>query len=121
MSKEIELPSGNKVVLKDPNTLLMRDRKIALKATEGTKGLAMVAAFNEGLIAAMIESWSFDLLPPSVSLASLEQLTPKDFQALTKECEVAATVLFPDTEYSEDADNDPKALITNLEGLEMFG
>jgi hypothetical protein len=121
MSKEIALPSGHKVVLKDPEQLLMRDRKLALKATEGKKGMMMIAAFNEGLIAAMVESWSFDLIPPSINLDSLEQLNPKDFQMLTKECEVAAQYLFPETSESEATDMDPKALIANLEGLEMFG
>lgn len=121
MSKEIALPSGHKVILKDPETLLMRDRKLALKATEGTKGMMMVAAFNEGLIAAMVESWSFDLIPPSVSLDSLGHLTPKDFQVLTDECQIAATYLFPETSQSEAGELDPKVLTANLEGLEMFG
>lgn len=103
--KEIKLPSGNTVKLRDPKSLKVKDRKKVLRAagmedTAVAQGLSVI----DGLIAMMVEEWSFDLLPPSVDIKSLDELDIPDYDALSKEAESARNVLFPS--FADDSDPD---------------
>ena len=75
MSKTITLPSGNTAVLRDPSTLRVKDRKKVVAAANGQEGLLQAMSMTDGLIAVLIESWSFDLIIPSIHLASLDELS----------------------------------------------
>jgi hypothetical protein len=76
MSKKITLPSGATVTLKDPQNLRVKDRKRVLKSAETEGGdLSRALALGDALVAMLVESWSFDLLPPSVKMESLDELT----------------------------------------------
>jgi hypothetical protein len=112
MSKEITLPSGNTVKLRDPATLLKKDRdKVLAIASEQENSGMQAVAMIDGLVAISVIEWSFDLIPPAIRIASLGELTPRDFQVLADEAMKAQDYLFPDiTEGNQD---DPKASTAN--------
>jgi hypothetical protein len=112
MSKEITLPSGNTVKLRDPETLLKKDRdKVLQVASEHeTPGMQAVALID-GLVAVSVVEWSFDLIPPAIRLASLGELTPRDYQVLSDEAMKAQDYLFPDM--GADKQDDPKVNTAN--------
>jgi hypothetical protein len=49
------------------------------------EGLLQAMSIIDGLIAILVEEWSFDMLPPAVSIKSLEELTMADYDALSAE------------------------------------
>ena len=95
MSKSITLPSGNTVVLRDPSTLRVKDRKKVFQAASGQEGILQAMSMVDGLIAVLVESWSFDLMIPSVHLASIDELTMADYDALAAHIAEAQDALFP--------------------------
>ena len=110
MSNTIKLPSGNTVVLKDLSTLKVGDRKRVIKATDKQEGdLSKAMALGDALIAMMIESWSFDLILPSVRLESLDELSMADYDALGKATEGVQNSLFPTLADTPANEADPKA------------
>lgn len=114
MQKEIKLPSGATVTLKDPSKLLIKDRKKIIKASDSVEGeMSSAIALGEALISVMVEEWSFDLLPPSVKADSLDALTPTDYDALQEACSEAQEFLFPKLSKTPEADADPKVVIDN--------
>ncbi len=114
MSKEITLPSGNTVKLRDPKTLLKKDRDKVLSLAGNADNETMQAvAIQDGIIAVSVVEWSFDLIPPSIRLASLGELTPKDYQALINATANAQEYLFPTLDATEASEQDPKADTAN--------
>ena len=112
MSKVITLPSGATVKLRDPATLLMKDRNKVLSVANEQEGMMQAVALQNGLIAVMVVEWSFDLIPPSIKLNSLDELTPLDYTALSEEAIKAQDYLFPNiTEGNQD---DPKVITANF-------
>lgn len=112
MSQTVTLPSGATVKLRDPSTLLMKDRNKIMEIANKQEDILQAMAIQNGLIAVMVLEWSFDLIPPSVRIASLEELTPKDFDALAKFVEPAADFLFPAIA-DDSGKDDPKASTAN--------
>lgn len=112
MSKEITLPSGATVKLRDPETLLMKDRnKVMEQAGKAENDVAQAIALQSGIISVAVLEWSFDLIPPNVRPASLEELSPRDFDALAKAVDHYPDFLFPNL--TEDGKQDPKASTAN--------
>lgn len=112
MSQVITLPSGATVKLRDPATLLMKDRNKIMELANKQEDMLQAMAIQNGLIAVSVLEWSFDLIPPSVRPASLDELTPRDYDALAKAVEPAAGYLFP--AINDDSEkNDPKANTAN--------
>jgi hypothetical protein len=108
-SSKITLPSGATVTLKDPSTLRVKDRNRVIKAGDGLTGdVSKGIAFNEALLAVIIEDWSFDLIVPSVKPESLEELEIADYDALTKATEDISSILFPTLAKTEKSEADPK-------------
>lgn len=107
MSKVITLPSGATATLRDPKTLLMKDRNKVMELASKQDGLMQAVAIQNGLISVLVTEWSYDLIPPSIKIDSLGELTPLDYEALASEAEKAQTYLFPSIS-PEDA-QDPKA------------
>ena len=107
MSKVITLPSGATATLRDPKTLLMKDRNRVMELASKHEGLLQAVAIQNGLISVLITEWSFDLIPPSIKIDSLGELTPADYEALAVEAEKAQSCLFPSI--SEGDAQDPKA------------
>lgn len=112
MSKEITLPSGATVKLRDPKTLLMKDRNKVLALANEQEGLMQAVALQNGLISVMVVEWSLDLIPPSVKITSLDELTPGDYDALATEAATAQDYLFPSI--TEASALDPKANTANF-------
>jgi hypothetical protein len=112
MSKEVTLPSGHTVKLRDPETLLMKDRnKVMEQASKTDTDVMQAVAITNGLIAISVIEWSFDLIPPNVRIASLEELTPKDYDFLATQVDEAAKYLFPNL--TPEGKDDPKASTAN--------
>jgi hypothetical protein len=112
MSKEVTLPSGATVKLRDPATLLMKDRnKVMEFAGKAENDVEQAMAIVNGMIAVMVIEWSFDLIPPSIKPTSLGELTPKDYDTLAAEVDEAANYLFPNL--TSEGKNDPKASTAN--------
>lgn len=114
MNKTITLPSGATVELKNPETLLKKDRDKVLAIANEQEGVMQAVAIQDGIIAVSVLSWSFDLIPPSIKITSLGELTPKDYQALITATADAQEYLFPILDASG-ADN-PKADTANFNG-----
>ena len=96
MSQQISLPSGNTVVLRDPTTLTHGDRKKMFAAASNQEGLLQNLSMIDGLIAILIKEWTFDMIIPSIHLASLDKLSIADYDALAKAAQDAQNVVFPD-------------------------
>lgn len=99
MSKTITLPSGATVEMREPQTLLKKDRdKVLSIASEHEEGLMQAVAMQDGFIAVSVLNWSFDLVPPNIKITSLGELTLVDYQALADEAIKAQDYLFPTIE-----------------------
>ena len=110
----ITLPSGATVTLKDPSLLRVKDRNKVIAAGDPVTGdVSKGIAFTEALLAAVIESWSFDFLPPSVKIESLGELTIADYDFLVEESADITAVLFPALAKKEDGKIDPKVPTDN--------
>jgi hypothetical protein len=109
MSKEIKLPSGNSATLKDVSLLKHKDRKkVLLSVGNDDIGIATGLKIIDGLLAMLIEEWTFDYIIPSVKLASLDELSIADYDALAKEAEEAQKQLFPRFGQDDGDLNNPK-------------
>ena len=114
MSKEITLPSGATVRMRDPQSLLKKDRdKVSQIASEAKNDLMRAIAMQDGFIVVSVLEWSFDLVPPNIRLESLGELTPKDYDALAEEALKAAEFLFPSVDETKENIDNPKADTAN--------
>jgi hypothetical protein len=112
MSREVTLPSGATVKLRDPATLLMKDRnKVMEFAGKAENDVMQAIAIANGMIAVSVIEWSFDLIPPSIRLASLDELTPTDYDFLVAQVDEVANYLFPNL--TAEGKDDPKASTAN--------
>jgi len=114
MSKQIKLPSGATVKLKDPSLLRVKDRKKIMKASDSVEGeLSRALQLSDALIAMLIEEWSFDYIIPSVKIDSLDELEIADYDSLVEATKEAQTALFPSIAQNDKNEADPKADTTN--------
>lgn len=111
MSNTVKLPSGATVELKNPEHLLKRDRDKVLANANGADGVMQAIALQDGIIAVSVLNWSFDLIPPSIRISSLDELNPRDYEALIKATQPAQEFLFPN--FDAGATDDPKATTAN--------
>jgi len=110
MSTTVKLPSGATVVLKDPSLLRVKDRKAVIKASESAEGdLSKALVLGDALIAMLVESWSFDLIPPAIKLESLDELEIPDYDALVEATKEAQGKLFPNVGKTPENEQNPKA------------
>jgi hypothetical protein len=70
--KTITLPSGATATFRDPSTLRVKDRKKVLRAANDEQGLMQALSIVDGLIAILIEEWSFDMMLPSIKVSVLD-------------------------------------------------
>ena len=105
--KVITLPSGATVTLRDPETLRVKDRKkVFQNASKADEGIMQALSLTDGLIAILVEEWSLDLIIPSVRIASIDELTMPDYDALVEETKEAQKALFPQVAQTEEAEKD---------------
>ena len=110
MAKVITLPSGNTVTLRDPKTLRVKDRTKVFEAAANDEGALAALSMTNGLIAVMVQEWSFDLIIPSVSIKSLQELEIPDYDKIAIEVNKAQSILFPDFTNDEDTDSPKDSL-----------
>ena len=100
-SKKLTLPSGATVELRDPTTLRVKDRKQVYRAASGEEGIMQALSLVDGLIAVLIQSWSFELIIPSIRIQSLDELEMPDYDLLAAEATDAQKILFPSVTKTE--------------------
>lgn len=112
--KTITLPSGATVTLRDPETLRVKDRKkVFQNASKADEGIMQALSLTDGLIAILVEEWSLDLIIPSVRIASIDELTMPDYDALVEETKDAQKALFPKTAQTEETEKDAESPFGN--------
>lgn len=118
MAKQIKLPSGATVMLKDATDLRVKDRKNVMKIADSAPGgdLAKALALSDGLVAMLVISWSFDLPVPSEKLDSVDELSMADYDALVEATKEAQKALFPSLGDTPENEADPKAITENSKG-----
>jgi hypothetical protein len=109
MSEIIKLPSGATAKIKDATTLRVKDRKRVFAAANGQEGIMQALSLTDGLIACLVEEWSFDLLPPAIKIESLDELEMADYDALAEYAQKAQEVIFPSIAKTLETEADPKA------------
>lgn len=108
MSKTVVLPvSGATVVLRDAESLKVKDRNRVMRSIGDAEGLAAGLSMADGLLAVLIESWSLDLMIPSVSIDSLGEMEMADYDLLLEEARSAIKVLFPQFGDTMEAQQNP--------------
>jgi hypothetical protein len=117
MSKIITLPSGNTVTWRDPSTLRVKDRRKVVEAANGQEGLLVALSMTDGLIAVLVEQWSFDLLLPSLQLSSLGELTIPDYDVLAEEAGKAQKFIFTEFDNTPENESNPDSPLDNSAGL----
>lgn len=111
MSNKIELPSGGWAMLRDPKTLKHADRQKLYKGLDSnTPSLERGMIVADRLVALLVESWSFELIPPSIRFESIGELDVEDYDVLSKEAEAAGKKLFPSMAKTLESEADPKAI-----------
>jgi hypothetical protein len=118
MSKEITLPSGATVKIRDLKTLKQKDRMRLFPENESQEGNPAYRGYKmfDNTIAVIVEDWSFELVIPSIKSDILGELDVADYDALTEEAKIALEVLFPKTAKTLEAESDPKAPTDNSKG-----
>jgi hypothetical protein len=111
----INLPSGATVTLRDPKTIKSGERDKALRGLNLTDDNQLDTIFDLTwrVASVLIESWSFDLIPPSIKPESLDELTLEDADALRGEIVPFIEQLMPKFDRTEKAAADPKAPTDN--------
>jgi hypothetical protein len=93
-NKTIKLPSGKEVNWRDIADLKQKDRSRIIRGADGTDDISRGMSIIEQVIAVMVESWTLDLLPPSVRIDSLGELSLPDYDTLQVEAQEVLTQLF---------------------------
>jgi hypothetical protein len=111
----INLPSGATVTLRDPRTIKSGERDKALRGLNLSDDNQLDTIFDLTwrVASVLIESWSFDLIPPSIKIESLDELTLEDADVLREEIVPFIEKLIPKFTRTEQAAADPKAPTDN--------
>ena len=104
--KLIKLNNGNWAVFKDVNTLRVKDRKKVFKNADNQTGIMQALSLVDGILAILIKEWSFDMPIPMFKVATLDELSMADYDALSLEAAEAQKVLFPKVAETEESKAD---------------
>ena len=104
--KKVNLPSGGWVTFKDPSTLRVKDRKKVLRNANGEEGLMQALSLVDGLIAILVEEWSFDFPIPSIKISVLDELQMPDYDVMAEEAGKAQKMLFPQLAKTPETEKD---------------
>ena len=117
MSKTILLPSGATVDIRDAASIKQGDRRkvyAVINPDLADSNLKTGMQVIDSVMALMIESWSLDLIPPSVKIESLDELSLADYDRLQEEATTYMSHLFPALDKTVEAEADPKAPTENF-------
>jgi hypothetical protein len=122
MSETINLPSGNTVVIRDVTTIKQGDRRKVYAHINAENGDTFASGMRlvDAVLTVMIESWSFEMLPPSVKVESLDELTLGDYDLLQDLATNYMKGLFPALGKTVETDADPKAPTDDSNALSGF-
>ena len=93
-NKTIKLPSGATVEWRDVADLKQKDRSRIIRNANGEDDISRGMSIVEQVIAVMVEVWSFELIPPSVRIDSLGELSLDDYDRLQAEATEVLGKLF---------------------------
>jgi hypothetical protein len=113
MAEKVTLPSGATVTLRDPKELRVKDRTKIYANANHQEGILQAISLTDGLIAALVEEWSFDLIPPSIKIESLGELEMADYDTLAEHAAKAQSIIFPTLSKTPENEADPKATTAN--------
>ncbi|NBU93479.1 MAG: hypothetical protein EBS18_02810 [Actinobacteria bacterium] len=113
MAEKVTLPSGATATLRDPQELRVKDRTKIYANANNTEGIMQAISLTDGLIAALVVEWSYDLIPPSIKIDSLGELTMADYDTLALHASKAQDVIFPNLNKTPETEADPKADTAN--------
>lgn len=105
MSKTITLPSGASVVIRDPKTLKAKDRKRVYQLANEDTGIVQAVTMLEAIISVIVESWTLELILPSIRFQSIGELSLNDYDRLVEEATEAQKVLFGNYNSDEEVDS----------------
>jgi hypothetical protein len=111
--KRIPLPSGGWVVFKDAATLRVKDRKKVLRNANNEEGLMQALSIVDGLIAILVEEWSFEFPIPSIKISVLDDLQMPDYDVMAEEAGKAQKMLFPQLSKTPESERDPDSPFDN--------
>jgi hypothetical protein len=109
--KTVKLPSGAEVIIKDPQSLKVKDRRKVFANAAGQEGLMMAMSLTDGLIAVLVESWTLDLILPSVRISSIDEMEMADYDTLANEIKDLEKILFPNLTKTDETESDPESPI----------
>ena len=109
---QIKVPSGNTVTIKDSKALTLKDRKYVFKGvnTQDFEAIGDMLDVLERVAVVLITEWSFDLIPPNIKPASLENLSLEDYDVILREARKALPALLPNLGDSQENADDPKVI-----------
>ena len=105
MNKTITLPSGATATLRDPKTLKAKDRKRVYELANEETGIVQAVTMMEAVIAVIVESWTLELILPSIRFQSIGELSLNDYDRLVEEATEAQKILFANYNSDEGADS----------------
>jgi hypothetical protein len=115
MSETVTLPSGAEIVIRDADSIRVRDRRELMAdieaATKGMHSLSERRFMNAVCIFAFaIEKWTVDSpllskLTPAERVDLLDQWTPLEYDALDEALKPIGAALFPDFSPSPDRES----------------
>lgn len=106
MSKTIMLRSGASVTFRDPKTLKAKDRRKIYELANDETGIIQNLTMIEGTAAVLIESWTFDLILPSVRFEMFGELSINDYDDIIKSKEVSDAQVILFANYNSDEGDD---------------
>lgn len=107
---KVDLPSGNWAVFRDPSTLKVKDRKKIFQHSDNHKeGILQALSMVDGLLAILIEEWSYEMPIPAVKISMLDELSIPDYDKLSEEAGKVQQTLFPNVAKSEESEKDAES------------
>jgi len=114
MSKQIKLPSGATVTIKEGSELRVKDRNVMMRANAIENKAERGIALGNAMLAVVIEDWSFDFMIPSVKEDSIEKLSIPDYLSLMKQTEDLTKEIFPEVADTDENRLNPDSPKDNL-------
>lgn len=108
-SKRIELPSGGWVIFKDPTKLKVKDRKKVFLNANNQEGIMQALSLIDGMLAILIEEWSFEMPIPAIKVSVLDELSMADYDKLSEEAGEFQKILFPGLTKTDVTEADPNS------------
>ena len=119
MSKEITLPSGATVTIKDAKDIRVGDRKRVYQQAVGKEEVMRSLAMVDGVIAMGIEKWSIDKPLPRDFIGVLDELDLPDYDFLVEQAKEISDAIFGIKSASTlENKNDPKVITEEPKDLE---